>query len=529
MRRRDVLQSVGVVLGGILGSAAARPAAAHPGPYEPYGWVDVEGAKEAVVSPDGSVAYLAATTGYATVDVSVPDRPAVLAEVRDPVDGHEDGPLRGIFDVKLDAADPDTLAVVGPANPLPGAVSGVLVVDVSDPAAPKRVAFHETSYPIHNCSFEDGVLYLTANDGDENALVTLDAASGERRGRWTLADADEAWAEVPSGLRPLHDVVVQDGVAYLAHWDAGTWLLDVSDPGDVSALGSVGAPDPAELTDLSRSEVRAMRVDPPGNDHYVAPDESGDLLGVGKESWARRIPDNDGDAEDDSRVVGGPSGIDLWDVSDPAAPERLSTIDPPPSPDPTYGGVWTTAHNFEFRDDRLYSSWYQGGVKRHDVSDPRSPEELTWWRDPDETKFWTARLARPGSREGFFVAASMGVNDVSGRLYTFPDHAGQQANAPTLVPPDQQTATDGSGGGTTEPLVVTATPTQTAAEESLSTGATTGTERGGGETGGASGVTEAGGVSAPGFGPTTAVGAFGYAGWRLWCRARRGANGDDRP
>jgi hypothetical protein len=524
MRRRDVLKTAGVALGGVLGSAAAGPASGHPGPYEPYGWVDVEGAKEAVVSPDGGVAYLAATSGYATVDVSVPDRPRVLAEVRDPVAEHEDGPLRGIFDVKLDAADPDALAVVGPANPLPGAVSGVLLVDVSDPAAPERVAFHETPFPIHNCFLDDGVLYLTGNDGDENPLVTLDAEDGEELGRWKLADEDETWAEVPSGLRPLHDVVVRDDIAYLAHWDAGTWLLDVSDPGDPSALGSVGAPDPGELAGLSQSEVRAMRVEPPGNDHYVAPDESGSLLGVGKESWARRIPDNDGDEEDESRVVGGVSGIDLWDVSDPSAPELRSTIDPPPTPNATYGGVWTTAHNFEFRDDRLYSSWYRGGVKRHDVSDPAAPEELTWWRDPDETKFWTARVARPGAREGFFVASSMGVDDTSARLYTFPDHAGQQANPPTLVPPDQRSTADGSGGETTDSLVVTPTPT-TAPDSTPGTDSTPG----GDGSGGPSGATESGAVSAPGFGPAAAVGAFGYAGWRLWRRARTRPNSDDRP
>ncbi|MDS0296392.1 LVIVD repeat-containing protein [Halogeometricum luteum] len=491
MRRRDFLRT-GALAGATALLSAATPTAAHPGPYQPYGRVDVPGTKEAVTSPDGNVAYLATSTGYATVDVSVPDRPELLADVREPLSDHEAGPLRGIYDAKLDATDPETLVVVGPANPLPGAVAGVLVVDVSDPAAPERVAFHETDYPIHNCFARDGLAYLTKNDGETNALAILDLESGETLSEWTLTSVDGAWADVRNGRRSVHDVYVHETTAYLAHWDAGTWILDVSDPANPTRVGGVEVPDPTDLA-ASSAEGRREGVLPPGNHHYVATDESGSLLGVGKESWAQRIGGN-GDGGDGSgaRLVGGPSGIDLWDVSDPAAPERLSTIDPPPSPDPTYGGVWTTAHNFEFAGGRLYSSWYRGGVKRHDVSDPRNPEQLSWWRMPDEASFWTARLAKPGAQEGFFVGASRGVGDVPGRLYTFPDHAGQQASPPSLLPED-------STG--TESLVVTGT--ETAAD-----GRTAETDDGAS-------------ASAPGFGVGAAAGALGLAAWRLRRRARR--------
>jgi hypothetical protein len=497
MHRREFLRT-GALLGaaGLSLSASGR-VDAHPGPYEPYGSVEVDGTKEAVVSPDGTVAYLAASTGYATVDVSVPDRARVLAEVREPVDEHENGPLRGIYDVKLDATDPETLVVVGPANPLPGAVAGVLVVDVSDPAAPERVSFFETAYPIHNCFARDGHAYLTRNDGDTNVLVVMDLQSGRAVGQWSLPDVDEAWTDVSNGRKSLHDVYVHGDTAYLAHWDAGTWILDVSDPTAPTHVGSVDAPDPTELAGSGRGEALV----PPGNHHYVATDESGTLLGVGKESWARRVGTNDEDEE--SRLVGGPSGIDLWDVSDPAAPERHSTIDSPPSPNPTYGGVWTTAHNFEFRDGRLYSAWYRGGVKRHDVSDPPTPEELAWWRMPDEASFWTARLAKPGAETGFFVGASRGVGDVPGRLYTFPDHAGQQLSPPPLG--GESNASAGSGDATpTESLVVTPTPD---AADSNGTGTAA-------DTAGTA-------ARAPGFGAGVAAGALGVAAWRLRRRARR--------
>ena len=508
MRRRGFLRVLGgAVVGAAAGRVSTRRVAAHPGPYEPYGSIDVEGAKEAVVGPDGEVAYLATTTGYATVDVSVPDRPELLAAVRDPLADREGGPLRVIFDVKLDVTDPTTLVVAGPANPRRGALSGLLVVDVSDPTDPAAVAFHDTDVPVHNCFVADGLAYLTGNDGGRNPIVIVDLETGTEVGRWSVVDAADAWAAVPAGLRSVHDVYVAGDTAFVALWDAGTWLVDVSDPADPTVRGRVDVPDPEPLAALDDAAVRRRATLPPGNHHYVATDESGTLLGVGRESWGRRVaadtatatptpaadvgatnPTSPATATGGAEFVGGPSGIDLWDVSDPADPVPRATVPAPASPDPTYAGVWTTAHNFELSGGVLYSSWYRGGVKRHDVSDPGAPEQVSWWRDPAAASFWTARLAAPGDREGFFVASSMGVGDVPGRLYTFPDHAGEQADPPGMLP---------RGTAIPRPRYDTAT---TAGSD-----ATTGVD---------------GGISAPGFGVATGVGGVALAAWRLLRRAR---------
>ncbi|SEO51638.1 LVIVD repeat-containing protein [Halogranum amylolyticum] len=480
MRRRDVLRAgfAGVGLS-VFGSS---PTAAHPGSYRPYGSVAVGGAKEAVVGPDGRYVFVAATDGYAVVDVSVADRPEVVAERRELLSERDGGPLRMIYDVKLDG---DRLLVVGPANPLPGALAGILVADVSDPATPETIGFLETNYPIHNCFLDGDYAYLTANDGGENPLVVVDA-SGERPeevARWSLPEYDEAWRDVPAWLRSTHDVWVQDGVAYLAQWDAGTWLVDVSDPTAPTHVANFGGVPRPELVDLSEREVQRQGTTPPGNHHYVAADEDATLLGVGRETWARRT--------DDGGLVGGPGGIDLWDVADPTTPERLATVDPPTADDQTRGGVWTTAHNFEFRDGRLYSSWYRGGVKRHDVSDPSNPEQLTWWRDPSAASFWTARLAVPGET---FVASDMGVPRNEGaELYVFPDHAGDQQNPPPL---GNETASGGSG-------VVTASPTPTGHADTGSAASTGSSD-----------------VDAPGFGVGVGLAALGVAGWRLATRRR---------
>ena len=94
-------------------------------------------------------------------------------------------------------------------------------------------------------------------------------------------------------------------------------------------------------------------------------------------------------------------------MSDPTDPLQVGRIDPPSSPtgDQTRDGTFTTAHNVDFADGRLYSSWYYGGVQIHDVTDPADPSRLAWWQNHEEAKFWTAESVAPGE---YFVASDIG-------------------------------------------------------------------------------------------------------------------------
>jgi len=385
--------------------------------FAPMGEVEIEGAKEAVVGDDGTTIHVAATTGFATVDVSDPREPRLLAERRNLLADRDGGPLGLTYDATVDG---DRLLVVGPADPLPtdeeDPLRAAVLYDVSDPADPERVAVHETDHPIHNCFLADDVAYLTGNDRDRNPLVMLDASdTGALRevGRWSLLDANEDWAGVQWFLRPVHDIWVQDGVAYLAHWDAGTWLVDVSDPAAPEAVGKLRGRPPEALNTLDDTQARWENLEPPGNDHYVTVDEDASLLVLGVESWDHAETDHEG----------GPGGLTLWDISTPTDPTRLSTIDPPPTDDPTFDGTWTTSHNFDLVGDRLYTSWYRGGVRLYDVSDPTDPERIAAWRDTESTSIWTAQAVDPGS---FYVASSWEGLDGStdpARLLTMPEPA----------------------------------------------------------------------------------------------------------
>ncbi|MEF8842312.1 MAG: hypothetical protein V5A62_11905 [Haloarculaceae archaeon] len=469
MRRRALLRLAG--LGAGLGSASAL-ASGGPGragaqegggEFAPLGSLAVPGTKEGVVGPEGRYAFLAVTDGFAVVDLADPASPELVFENRSPLSGRENGPLRMVYDVKHDPGS-DLLAVVGPANPVGGdAFNGLVTYDVSDPTAPSRVAVHETPFFNHNCDVEAGVVYLCGNDGQRNALVAVDGETGERLGSWSVVSVDERWSRVRFGNWVLHDLSVSDGIAYLAHWDAGTWMVDVSDPTDPSLLGRVRGRGPEVFLDMADDVARRENLEPPGNDHFAARGP-GDVLGISVESWASE--------GSDSESRGGAGSVHLYDVSDPTGTSQLAELEPPPTEDATYGGTWTTSHNFEFDGDLLFTSWYGGGVKVHDVSDPEAPVELAHWRDESRAWFWTAQAATPE----FFVATSLGsgVSDTQGRsedagVYTFPvvESAGTPSPTPTSAP---SPTPEGSGSppSTTTP-VATPDPTPTATPEPTDT------------------------------------------------------------
>jgi len=377
--------------------------------YEPLGRVEIDGAAEAVVGDDGETAYVAGTMGFAIVDIRDPEAPAVLAEEYDlEVDGQ---PMMDILDVKVDG---DTLVVPGPANRTSEPIfHGFLLYDVRDPADPNlRSEPYETGFHIHNCFLDGETLYVVGNGESENPLVIYDVGDEPTEiGRWSLIEREPDWERTFWLARYLHDVYVHDDVAYLAHWNAGTYVLDVSDPTDPEYISHVADTDLESTLELDDAEAQ---MGLPGNDHYSAVDEHGELMAVGREAWA-----TGGDEPD------GPGGIDLYDLRDPHEPVHVSRINPPEATDERYGGgLWTTAHNFELRDGKLYASWYQGGVSVHDVSDPATPERRTWWRDPNAAGFWTARVADP---ESVFVASSTPLipnASTEGALYTFPIESG---------------------------------------------------------------------------------------------------------
>lgn len=488
MHRRTLLRvGAGVVGGAVSGRASAagrasppagrtaalgshRPAGVAGEPtddaYGPVGSVELPEAREAVVA--GDVAYVATTDGYSVLRLG--DRPTVIA-TRSGL-GPSDGEFRFIWDV---AYDDDRLLV-----PAQGRRSdhtlGFTLEDVSDPANPTTTHTVETQFSIHNAVLDGETAFLTGGDHSTDAVTLYDVAGEPARlGSWSVIDAEPDYEFAYEAGPTAHDLAVTRvggrRLAAIACWDAGTWLVDLTDPADPTALGQAGGVPPLELAQLPSDERKRQGTIPPGNHHNATFGPDGELLVVGKESWALEV---------EGSLVGGPSGLDLFDVSDPTDPEQLATIPAvrPPNPD-RFDGVTTTAHNVSLAGDTLYSSWYRGGVKRHDLSDPTDPQLETYWRAPNAASFWAARTHQPG--ETFLAVSrpfeSADGTQVPGAVYLFPDEPGRsvtpfpgETTDQTATADGTATATEPTDGTATEPTDETATARQTDDSTTATTG-----------------------------------------------------------
>ncbi|MFB6188183.1 MAG: LVIVD repeat-containing protein, partial [Halobacteriaceae archaeon] len=378
MKRRELMQ---LVTGSVISGVTINRRVSAKKPYSPYGSIQVPGAKEAVVGNNSRFVYVATTDGFTVIDVDNPSKPSIVAQRKNILSNRDKGPLSDIFDVKVSN---NRLIVVGPANEQKSALQGAAIYDVSVPSSPTLVDFYPTDYPIHNAYIEDHLVFLTGNTDTGRQIYIIDISGKPTRiGSWSIEEYDSAWADVSLGLWTLHDVYVQNDMAFLAHWDAGTWILDISDPSNPSHIKHHNPYPPEQLAKLSDSETSREVFQLPGNSHYVAVSDDASLMAVGREAW-------DIEPSDDEKR--GPGGIDLFDITGDQIVHH-GTIEPPPTPDPSFDGVRTTAHNFDIEGERLYSAWYQGGIKIHNISDPSNPKEIAWWRRPDKASFWTAQKA----------------------------------------------------------------------------------------------------------------------------------------
>jgi len=143
-------------------------------------------------------------------------------------------------------------------------------------------------------------------------------------GRWGLA----------KDQKTLHDVIVQDGYAYLSYWDDGIVTLDVG-------AGSHGGT-PTEPVEVSRFAY------PIGSTHVAW--RSGDYLFIGDELFPP--------GWDASKAIHARGYIHVVDYSDPETPVEVARYEVPEA------GV----HNIWVEGDRMYLGYYQAGLRVVDIS-----------------------------------------------------------------------------------------------------------------------------------------------------------------
>jgi hypothetical protein len=298
-------------------------------------------AAEFWLHPDGKHGYLS-TIGdrvYA-VDVSQPSAPVITDSVV--VDA------RGINDVMTtEDGKYGVLTREGAST----RKNGIVILSFEDPAHPKPIAeFTETvTGGVHSTFIYRGYVYLTDDaTGSLRVIDIRDPYKPKQVARWQTKP-DEAG-------NFLHDVDVQDGLAYLSYWNEGLVILDVGK----GIKG--GSPENPRLVSQHKYDLNSLyrEVEAVGGPGFIRGTHTawraGKYVFVGDEVFsATPRPTEGGGVVGLGRAYG---RLHVLDVSNIERPREVAYYEPKD------GG----SHNVWVAGDTLYMGDYQGGLRVLDIS-----------------------------------------------------------------------------------------------------------------------------------------------------------------
>ena len=232
--------------------------------------------------------------------------------------------------------------------------NGIVFLDLSDPLHPTVLSEYTTTVTggVHSAFVDEPYVYLTDDaTGSMRVIDFSDVRNPREIARWQpeavrgvegIRIGDE-----PLGItvgRMLHDVRVEDGIAYLSYWRHGLIMLDV---GNGIADGSPS--NPQEITRYTYNVAQYYPADHIAGTHTAWRD--GNYVFVGDEVF----PPLFGIGEEPIAALGHMHVLDVTDIRNPV---KVAEYRVP------IGGV----HNFWVEDGVLYLGAYNGGIRAIDVS-----------------------------------------------------------------------------------------------------------------------------------------------------------------
>ena len=303
--------------------------------------------EEVWLHPDGKVAYLGSGGGgdvmYA-IDISDPTQPVVTDSVVTNT--------RRVNDVMT---TPDGKYLVFTREGASDRKNGIVICSLDDPRHPKVIA-----------EFTDGV-----NGGVHSAFIYRDTRHGtnvfltnDGTGAMHVINIDDpahprqlaVWkTDRPDAGRSLHDIDIQDGLAYLSYWNDGLVVLDVGN----GVMG--GTPSTPQLVmqykyDLNELYREVERSAGPGfirGTHTAW--RHGPYVFIADEVFPNGPTLRNGHDASAGRAYGRLHVIDVSDWNDPH---------PVAWYEPEFGGV----HNVWVAGDTLYMGAYNAGFRAFDIS-----------------------------------------------------------------------------------------------------------------------------------------------------------------
>lgn len=212
--------------------------------------------------------------------------------------------------------------------------NGIVIIDVSNPRSPEILSTFTENLTggVHNLFIYDDHVYALSNGQRYDIINIKDPKNPHRVGKFELTNKSRA----------IHDVWVEDGIAYSSNWNDGVVMVDV---GNGIAGGS-----PSNPVEIGRAKVEgdanhaAFPYKSRSTDKFfiVAGDEIFPLIFM----------------EDPDALIA-PSGyLHFMDFTDPKNPKEVARYEVPGA----------GSHNFWIEDDLLYVGYYNGGVRVVDIS-----------------------------------------------------------------------------------------------------------------------------------------------------------------
>ena len=240
---------------------------------------------------------------------------------------------------------------------------GIVVFDANDPCHPKPIsAYTETvSGGVHSAYVYKGYVYLTDDATGSMRIIDIrDPYKPREAGRWQTSQTEAG--------RYVHDIAIDDGLAYLSYWNDGLIILDVGN----GMKG--GTPEKPVQVGQLKYDLNALysRVDQMyglGARGTHTSWRKGKYVFIADEVYASRASTGLADGND---LTWG--RLQVVDVSNIEKPKIVAWYEP------TDGGV----HNIWVEGDSLYMGSYQGGGRVLDISGElkgdllRQGREMSW-------------------------------------------------------------------------------------------------------------------------------------------------------
>lgn len=276
-----------------------------------------------------------------------------IVDLADPAAPRDVGHLAARFpevgeyynDVKLVEREDGAVFALAASN-----VRGVVVIDVSAPEAPAEVlAFpdppvgaEDPTVNVHSIFVEGTRAYFTVFGGIEIYEVADPAAPVYLGGYW-LPDLDTAGGFV-------HDLYVEDGVAYLDYWDRGLVVIDTAtDPANPTQIGVFDDYDRRTSHSNWVTSAGGRRVSVHGDEDFdahlrvidVDPASATAFQEIGAYQTRPEVSIHNIMARGEQALVTYyQDGLRVLDLSDPTAPVETAHFATWPGPEPGYGKMF---------------------------------------------------------------------------------------------------------------------------------------------------------------------------------------------